>query len=179
MALYGLGLSCGRCEPRRPGLALYGIGLSSGLCIHGPQYGIPGRQFSILQRCYQHGPHFGILKRQFSTLQLYDPLGSASVMPRCVDMASWTGLGLGCSVISRGFWVAGASDVWASYGIQGIIQCLSVVCLALTRDEDVQIHCGPDAGLQGAGVPPDASPCTDGGMIQYISSDLESPVDRA
>ena len=74
-------------------------------------------------------------------LQLYFLLGSASVMPRCVDMASWIGLGFGCSASSRGFWAAGASDVWASYGIQGIIQCLSEVGLARTRDEDVQIHC--------------------------------------
>ena len=100
---------------------------SCGHCIHGPQYGIPGRQFSILQFCCQHGPHLGILKRQFSTLQLYGHLGCASVMPRCVDMVSWTGLGFGCSASSRGLWAAGASDVWASYGIQGIIQCLSEV----------------------------------------------------
>ena len=97
-------------------------------------------------------------------MQLYGHLGCASVMPRCVDMVSWIGRGFGCSANSRGFWAAGASDVWDSYGIQGIIQCLSEVGLALTRDEDVQIHCEPDAGFQGVGVPPDASPRTDGGI---------------
>ena len=136
-------------------------------------------QFSILQRCCQHGQHLGILKRQFSTLQLYGHLGCASVMPRCVDMVSWTGLGFGCSASSRGFWAAGASDVWASYGIQGIIQCLSEVSLALTRDEDVQIHCGPNAGFQGAGVPRTPPFAPMGGKILYIASDMESPVDRA
>ena len=43
------------------------------------------------------------------------------------------------------------------------------------RDEDVQIHCGPNAGFQGVGVPPDASPCTDGGKNPLLRAIWRAP----
>ena len=68
---------------------------------------------------------------------------------------------------------------WA-FGLGSCAGTLGVALYGLgLSDKDVQIHCGPNAGFQGAGVPPDASPRADGGKILFIACDMESPVDRA